>query len=128
MTFIQTVLVAVLFKLYVLEVTSLKIKLIIQGTINGDKYEERWNENHIELPNLTEEVLQKLNPSSRGGKLICIVGRRADMRTTRLDEAQIFAQGLLKMNYNRVCTLHKGIDAFRALSGTGDDVLVVPDI
>ena len=44
------------------------------------------------------------------------------------NEAQIFSEGLLHMNYNRVCILHNGIEAFRSLAGAVDDLLVVPNI
>ena len=61
--------------------------------------------------------------------LTCVVGNRCkDIASKKLDEAQLFAEGLLKMNYNRVCTLHNGIEAFRSLAGSGEDVLIVPDI
>ena len=90
-------------------------------TVNSEKSDRVSYENEEPLLHLTKDVLEKLTPSCRGGKLICILGNQAD-------EAQKFAQGLLKMNYNRVCTLHNGIDAFRTLAGSGNDVLIVPNV
>ena len=88
------------------------------------------NETETQLPNLSQDVLDKLNPSNRGGKVICVVGSTKNVTSNncKVNEAQTFAQGLLGMNYNRVCTLHNGIEAFRALAGAGDDVLVVPNV
>ena len=91
--------------------------------------ESAINENETQLPILTEDLIETLNASNRGGKLICVVGSsRNDTLKYELDEAQKYAQGLLQMNYNRVCTLHKGIEAFRILAGSGDDVIVVPNV
>jgi len=97
-------------------------------TGNGEKSDRVILENE-ELPNLSKEVLEKLSPSCRGGKLICVVGNSKSIGSNdHIEEAQKFAQGLLKMNYNRVCTLHNGIDAFKTLAGSGDDVLIVPNV
>ena len=88
------------------------------------------NEIETQLPNLNPDILEKLSVSNRGGKVICVVDSRRNSTSNnyKLDEAQKFAQGLLEMNYNRVCTLHNGIEAFRTLAGAGDDVLVVPNV
>ena len=103
--------------------------LFQKGTENGEKSERASFENEGQLPILSREVIEKLNPGCRGGKLICVVGNSKNISTANtIDDAQKFAQGLLKMNYNRVCTLHNGIDAFRALAGAGDDVLIVPNV
>ena len=105
------------------------IIIFLFGTANGDKSERVILENNEELPNLSKEVLEKLSPSCRGGKLICVVGNSKSIGSSNhVEEAQKFAQGLLKMNYNRVCTLHNGIDAFKTLAGSGDDVLIVPNV
>ena len=104
------------------------IIIFLFETDNGEKSERIILENE-ELPNLSKEVLEKLSPSCRGGKLICVVGNSKSIGSNnQVEEAQKFAQGLLKMNYNRVCTLHNGIDAFKTLAGSGDDVLIVPNV
>ena len=95
----------------------------------AENNEQVSNENDIPILSLPKDILDQLNPINRGGKVICVVGNRCkDIASKKLDEAQLFAEGLLKMNYNRVCTLHNGIEAFRSLAGSGEDVLIVPDI
>ena len=99
------------------------------GSENGQKIGHASFEIEKELPSLSKTVLEKIDPNCRGGKLICVVGNtRSNGSSNSIDDAQKFAQGLLKMNYNRVCTLHNGIDAFRVLAGAGNDVLIVPNV
>ena len=87
-------------------------------------------EMEYQLPQLGQDILEKLNRTNRGSKLICVVGSSKTKLSNgyKVDEAQRLAEGLLRMNYNRVCTLHNGIEAFRALAGAGKDVLVVPNV
>merc|ERR1712227_1161732 len=67
-------------------------------TANGNKSEGVILENDEELPNLSKVVLEKLSPSCRGGKLICVVGNSKSIGSSNhVEEAQKFAQGLLKM-------------------------------
>ena len=50
-------------------------------------------------------------------KVLCIVGS-----STQNDEAKIFAESLLKLNFYRICYLHNGIEIFRTLN-----ILCVPN-
>ena len=105
------------------------IIIFLFGTANAEKSDRVIIDNEEELPNLSKEVLEKISPSCRGGKLICVVGNSKSIGSNnQVEEAQKFAQSLLKMNYNRVCTLHNGVDAFKTLAGSGDDVLIVPNV
>merc|ERR1711997_2235 len=42
------------------------------GSQNGDISESAINETENQLPILTEDLLETLKPSNRGGKLICV--------------------------------------------------------
>ena len=103
----------------------------IVDTEKGQEYGENLaGEMENRLLQLSQDVVENLNHSNRGSKIICVVcsSKNKFSNNYKTDEAQQFAAGLLRMNYNRVCTLHNGIEAFRALAGAGEDVLVVPNV
>ena len=65
----------------------------------------------LNLPKETSDRLQQ-----RRGKIVCVVGSAYN------NEAMLFGDKLLSLNYSRICVLHKGIEIFRSAG-----VLCVPN-
>ena len=56
---------------------------------------------------------------NKKSKVLCIIGS-----STQSEDAKVFAENLLKLNFYRVCYLHNGIEIFRALK----NILCVPNV
>ncbi len=86
----------------------------LPGSINIPFAGAFGDEGHLQAPS---EVIQTLN--QRRSKVLCVVGSNSNSTN---DDANAFALALLRLNYNRLCMLHGGIEIFRAV-----DVLCVPN-
>jgi len=84
--------------------------------------ETSWQEADVEAEGggaqqLRPEVRDALT-LARKGRIVCVVGGDGDC-----GDASSAAERLLALGYSRLCVLHNGLDAFKALPGA----LVVPD-